>query len=164
MTSIAATQAPDHPSDPVPAGPSARDRAVTYRLEDQVGYVLRRAHQRASEIFADVMIDHAITPTQFAALAKLHDIGPVSQNQLGRHTAMDPATIFGVVQRLTKRGFVAASPVVGDARMLLISLTPEGEEAIVRMKGIAAEVSRRTLAPLSPEEAETFLALLGRLA
>ena len=73
---------------------AARDAA--YVLEDQVGFLLRCAHQRATEVFNAVMGGFGVTPTQFAALAKLDDLGSVSQNQLGRLTAMDPATISGV--------------------------------------------------------------------
>jgi hypothetical protein len=44
-----------------------------------------------------------LTPTQWAALAKLTETGPCSQNQLGRLAAMDVATIKGVIDRLTAR-------------------------------------------------------------
>lgn len=93
------------------SAPTTRDHGQDYRLEDQVGFVLRRAHQRASGIFAEVMGRYDVTPTQFAALAKLADVAPVSQNELGRLTAMDPATIFGVVSRLVKRGMSANPPI-----------------------------------------------------
>ena len=49
-----------------------------------------------------------LTQTQFAALAKLHEVGPCSQNQLGRLIYLDAATIKGVVDRLSARGFVTA--------------------------------------------------------
>ena len=61
-----------------------------YVLEEQIGFLLRCAHQRASEMFNAVMGPFGVTPRQFAALAKLDDLGSVSQNQLGRLTAMDP--------------------------------------------------------------------------
>src|SRR5215831_6087288 len=77
--------------------------AKGYVLEDQIGFVLRRAHQHATEIFNNVMNGFELTPRQFAALSKLHDLGPTSQNQLGRLVAMDPATMFGVASRLAKR-------------------------------------------------------------
>ena len=80
-----------------------------YRLEDQVGFYLRRAGQRHAAIFAGHMADE-LTPTQWAALVKLAEHHSVSQNLLGRETAMDAATIKGVVDRLSKRGFVATSP------------------------------------------------------
>ena len=62
-----------------------------YVLEDQIGYLLRRAHQRASAIFQEIMTE-GLTPPQFAALVKIRDFGTVSQNRLGRSVAMDPAT------------------------------------------------------------------------
>jgi MarR family transcriptional regulator, lower aerobic nicotinate degradation pathway regulator len=137
--------------------------AEAYRLEDQIGFVLRRAHQRASGIFAAVMGDFGVTPTQFAALAKLDDLGAVSQNELGRLTAMDPATIWGVVSRLAKRGLVTQSPDPNDARLVMLTLTDKGRDDVRAMKTVAAEVSRQTLQPLTDEEAATLLSLLRRI-
>jgi MarR family transcriptional regulator, lower aerobic nicotinate degradation pathway regulator len=134
-----------------------------YVLEDQIGFRLRKAHHRASEIFGAVMGGFEVTPTQFAALAKLHETGPLPQNQLGRLTAMDPATIFGVVSRLTKRGLVRQAASEADGRMLMVSLTPEGEAVAAHMRALGPEVSRRTLAPLTRREAETLLRLVAKL-
>jgi DNA-binding MarR family transcriptional regulator len=138
-------------------------RAAGYVLEDQVGFLLRCAHQRASEVFSGVMGRFAVTPTQFAALAKLDDLGSVSQNQLGRFTRMDPATISGVVGRLIARGFVCQSPDERDARLVLLALTPAGRAAVLEMKAVAAEVSRRTLEPLSQAEAEALVKALAKM-
>lgn len=134
-----------------------------YSLEKQVGFILRRAHQRATDIFNTVMAGFDITPRQFAALAKLHDLGPTSQNQLGRLVAMDPATMVGVAGRLTKRGLVRQSPDPGDARLVLLELTGEGRQLFAAMKAQGVEVSRRTLAPLTAEEAEMLVRLLGKM-
>jgi DNA-binding MarR family transcriptional regulator len=135
----------------------------TYVLEEQVGFLLRCAHQSATEDFNAVMGRFAATPTQFAALAKLDDLGSVSQNQLGRLTRMDPATISGVVGRLIARGFVRQSAHAHDARLVLLALTPSGRAAIREMKAIAAEVSQRTLGRLSPAEADAFLVTLAKI-
>jgi DNA-binding MarR family transcriptional regulator len=134
-----------------------------YRLEAQIGFVLRRAHQKATGIFNSVMGEFGVTPTQFAALAKLDDVGRVSQNELGRLTAMDPATIWGVVNRLIKQGYVAQSADPDDARLVMVDLTDAGRRATLRMKAVAAEVSRETLTPFTEGEARQLLALLGRL-
>jgi DNA-binding MarR family transcriptional regulator len=143
--------------------PTAEPDGETYVLEDQIGFRLRKAHQRATEIFNAVMGGFDVTPTQFAALAKLDEVGPVPQNHLGRLVAMDPATIFGVVGRLAKRGLVESRVDGKDARVVLVALTDEGRAAVARMKAVAAEVSRRTLEPLSAREAETLLRLIARL-
>ncbi len=145
------------------AGPPDPSAAGAYRLEEQVGFRVRKVHQRATEIFNAVMADFDITPMQFAALAKVHDLGSVSQNQLGRLVAMDPATIFGVVGRLMKRGLVAQHLDPQDARLALIALTPQGRDLVIAMKALGSEVSIRTLAPLSETEGRQLLALLARL-
>src|SRR5262245_64616855 len=124
------------------ADPAGR---APYVLEEQVGFLLRCAHQSATEDFNAVMGRFAVTPTQFAALAKLDDLGSVSQNQLGRLTRMDPATISGVIGRLTARGYVRQATDIKDARLVMLTLTPSGQSAVRTMKGIAAQVSRRTL-------------------
>jgi MarR family transcriptional regulator, lower aerobic nicotinate degradation pathway regulator len=144
---------------PLPEPPQGK-----YHLEDQVGFILRRAHQRATGIFTAVMEEFSITPTQFAALAKLHDLGSVSQNELGRLTAMDPATTFGVVSRLIKRGLITQSVDANDARLVILELTDAGREAAVAMKHVATEVSRQTLETLSEKEQAVFLQLLRRIA
>ena len=141
----------------------AAERAAAYVLEDQVGFLLRCAHQRASEVFNTVMAPFAVTPTQFAALAKLDDLGSVSQNQLGRLTRMDPATVSGVVGRLIVRGLVRQSPDKRDARLVLLGLTAAGRTAVLEMKAAAAEVSRRTLEPLPPGEAAALVKWLARI-
>lgn len=135
---------------------------MTYVLEDQVGFVLRQAQQRHASIFAAEMIE-ALTPTQWAALAKLAENGATSQNHLGRMTAMDGATIKGVVDRLTSRGFTTTRPDAEDARRLVVELTDLGAETYARAAPIAASISGKTLAPLYPEERVAFLRLLSRL-
>ena len=145
------------------ADAQAAERAAAYVLEEQVGFLLRNAHQRASEDFNTVMGRFAVTPTQFAALAKLDELNSVSQNQLGRLTAMDPATVSGVVGRLIARGFVRQSEDARDARLVLLALTAPGRAAVLEMKAAAAEVSRRTLAPLAPSEAAALLSALAKI-
>ena len=105
--------------------PAVRHGEDDYLLDEQVGFMLRLAQQRHTTIFASLMIEE-LTPTQWAAIAKLKEIGPSSQNLLGRLTAMDGATIKGVIDRLTKRGFTSTKPDPADGRRLLVALTGRG--------------------------------------
>ncbi|WP_082173088.1 MarR family winged helix-turn-helix transcriptional regulator [Methylobacterium platani] len=161
--------APSASAAPLPASLPAPEPAVdaeaihAYRVEDQIGYLIRRAHQRASAIFEAVMRDFSVTPVQYAVLCKLHDLGPTSQNQVGRLVGVDPATMFGVARRLAARGFVRPSADEADARLVLLALTDEGVGVIEAMKGRGSEVTARTLAPLSPAEADELVRLIARL-
>ncbi len=77
-----------------------------YKLDEQIGFKLRVANQKHLEIFAHEMPD--LTPRQFAVLAKLTEVGALSQNHLGREVAMDAATTKGVIERLLRKGYVRA--------------------------------------------------------
>jgi DNA-binding MarR family transcriptional regulator len=140
-----------------------RDGEEPYVLDDQVGFVLRQAQQRHTTIFAAEMIE-GLTPTQWAALAKLEECGVCSQNRLGRLTAMDAATIKGVIDRLTVRGFTTIRPDPDDARRLLVALTPAGSKLYDRAAPIAALITQKTLEPLDERERSLLVALLRRLA
>ncbi len=135
--------------------------APSYRLDEQVGFLLRQASQRHATLFAARLGD--ITPTQWAALSKLHEVGPTSQNLLGRLTAMDAATIKGVADRLMKRGFVRSEADDADARRRLLALTAAGRAFAETNYPDALAISQDTLAPLTERERSLFMALLEKL-
>jgi DNA-binding MarR family transcriptional regulator len=138
------------------------DAEQGYILDDQVGFLLRVAMQRHTAIFSTNMVE-GLTQTQFAALAKLHEVGPCSQNQLGRLICLDAATIKGVVDRLCLRRLVTAVSDVRDRRRRAVALTPRGRELTVAALKAAQEVTAATLAPLSLDEQMQLRRLLNRL-
>jgi DNA-binding MarR family transcriptional regulator len=131
-------------------------------LEEQIGFILRQVNQRHTTIFANRIGDE-LTPTQWAALVKLREIGPCSQNFLGRLTAMDAATIKGVVDRLTKRRLTETTPDPEDSRRRLVALTAAGERLLRERVAAAAEITEMTLAPLAAADRATLLRLLKKL-
>lgn len=141
---------------------SVKPAKPPYVLDEQVGFILRQVWQRHSAIFARD-IGTNLTPTQWAALSKLAETGPCSQNQLGRLTAMDVATIKGVIDRLTARGLTETSPDPEDGRRLQVSLTRAGQQLAEKVAPSALAITRETLAPLDAKERETLMALLSKL-
>ena len=134
----------------------------TYILEDQIGHILRKVSQRHGSIFSDHMPSD-FTPTRFAAMAKLLERGPLSQNELGRLTAMDVATIKGVVDRLRQRKLVTSKKDPDDARRQLVKLTPKGERTIEAAIPSALAVTKLTVDPLTKTETKQLLDLLSKL-
>ena len=141
---------------------SAKPQRPSYVLEEQIGFILRQVWQRHATIFArDIGIN--LTSAQWAALSKLTETGPCSQNQLGRLTAMDVATIKGVIDRLTARGLTETSPDPEDGRRLIVSLARAGQQLVEKAAPNALAISRETLAPLDAKEREMLVALLSKL-
>ena len=133
-----------------------------YLLDAQVGFLLRVAMQRHTAIFMSKMVEQ-LTQTQFAALAKLYEVGPCSQNQLGRLIYLDAATIKGVVDRLSGRGFVTALSDPKDRRRLAVALTARGKAVTEQAIKVAAEITAETLSPLTAEEQRVVARLLNKL-
>jgi DNA-binding MarR family transcriptional regulator len=136
--------------------------SAQYILDDQVGFLLRVAMQRHTSIFTSRMLE-GLTQTQFAALAKLHEAGPCSQNQLGRLIYLDAATIKGVVDRLAVRGLVTALSDRRDRRRLAVALTARGKAVTEQAIRAAAEATAETLAPLTADEQRAVARLLKKL-
>lgn len=136
--------------------------ATQYVLDDQVGYLMRLAAQRHAAIFlANSNVD--LTPTQFAALVRLAEVGECSQNELGRKVAMDIATTKGVVDRLKDKGLIQSRADPNDKRRALLSLVPGQEAFIAGLHQAGHEISAKTLEPLTKAEAERFLRLLRKM-
>ena len=134
-----------------------------YILENQIGHILRKVSQRHSGIFANQM-PADLTPTRFAAMAKLLECGPLSQNELGRLTAMDVATIKGVVDRLRVRTLVDSKKDPNDARRQLIKLTSKGKALMNTAIPAAQKVTKLTIDPLTAAESKQLIKLLNKIS
>jgi MarR family transcriptional regulator, lower aerobic nicotinate degradation pathway regulator len=105
----------------------------------------------------------SLTPTQFAALAKLHEVGRCSQNHPGRLIYLDAATIKGVVDRLRARGLVATCSDPTDRRRRAIAPTDTGRQTAVAAVAASADITAATLGPLTIKEIRTIVRLLEKL-
>jgi MarR family transcriptional regulator, lower aerobic nicotinate degradation pathway regulator len=133
-----------------------------YHLNEQVGFLLRVAMQRHTAIFMS-QICSGLTQTQFAALAKLREVGPCSQNQLGRLIYLDAATTKGVVDRLKARRLITARADAHDRRRRAIALTEAGRAVADAAVKVARQITRHTLTPLTTAEQKTVIRLLKKL-
>ena len=133
-----------------------------YRLEEQVGFLLRLANQRHKTIFQARTVND-LTPRQFSVLVRVAELVECSQNLLGRKTNIDASTIKGVVERLRKKELIELRPDPSDRRRKLIALTAAGSELVGRLHHVGREISEETLMPLSASERAEFLKLLAKL-
>lgn len=133
-----------------------------YVLDDQPGFLLRVALKTHTAFLTAKMID-GLTGPQFSTLAKLLEVGPCSQNHLGRLIHYDSATITGVINRLKARGFIEVIVDHLDRRRVAIDLTDLGRtvaaEAITRIR----EISMETFSPLSAAEHAALTKLLKKV-
>jgi len=134
-----------------------------FLLENHIGFWLRRVAQRHAHVFQETLAGHDLTSPQYAALSNTVELGHVTQNLLGRMTAMDPATIQGVVKRLTDRGLLARTSDPMDRRMSVLVPTQAGHDLIAATVALARRSHEAVLAPLSENEQQQFIAMLRRM-
>lgn len=141
----------------------ARLAEIGFRLEDHNAYLIRLAHQRATQLFQSTLENRGITPVQLAVLATLLRHGRMAQNSLGKLTAIDTATLSPMMRRLQKLGFIERAPSEQDQRVNLVDLTPAGIDFTLEVLPLSIAVSEQVLAPLKPRDRERFIQLLRQI-
>ncbi|OON40723.1 MarR family transcriptional regulator [Izhakiella australiensis] len=134
-----------------------------YDYTEQVGHLLRKVYQRHVAIFQQNVGDSQLTAVQFITLCALRDHGPSAQNDLVRFTAVDQATIRGVVERLKARDLVSLGPDPKDKRKVIVMLTTEGQRLTSQVTTNAMRISEMTYGQLNPAERIALVYLLRKM-
>ena len=145
---------------PEPVNPVPADE---YVFSDQVGHLLRRAYQRHVAIFQQTIPDSQLTAAQFVVLCAVRQSVSCSLSEIVRTTAIDQATMRGIIERLRAREAIRVSHDVNDRRKVLVSLTPAGEEIVDATVPAALAVSEATFGNLNAAERVAMLYLLRKM-
>jgi MarR family transcriptional regulator, lower aerobic nicotinate degradation pathway regulator len=137
--------------------------ADSYDFHDQVGHLLRRAYQQHLAIFQEAIPDSDLTSAQFVTMCAVKEMGACSLNDIVKATAIDQATIRGVVERLKARSLIRVAHDPSDGRKLLVQATPPGLALIDRTIPFAKEVTERTFGPLNAGERVALMFLLRKM-
>ena len=82
-----------------------------------------RDHSAATIMFhTAVAASQGLNPTETKTLDLLAKHGPLTAKDLVAHTGLAPASVTGLVDRLTKKGFVRRSAHATDKRRVVIEL------------------------------------------
>ncbi len=127
------------------------------------GHLIRRAQQIAVAEFTRAVVEHEVTPVQFAFMNAMMDTPGVDQITLANRVAFDAATSGSVIGRLEAKGWVRREADPLDRRRKLLFITPEGSRAVQAMTEAVALAQHHILAPLSAQEQKTFIRLLAKM-
>jgi MarR family transcriptional regulator, transcriptional regulator for hemolysin len=120
---------------------------------------------RAMRVLLDgAMAAAGSTFADWTMLATLNARGPLVQKDLAKFLGMIGPSVVERIDRLERAGLVARSPVPGDRRASMVSMTDAGRERF----GVLHEVLRSTELALTdgiePRDLETTLRVLGQIA
>ena len=99
----------------------------------------------------------------YAVLAALADFGPASQQDLATRLELHKSHMVTFIDHLQNLDLVERAPAPGDRRSYRISITPAGAELVAEIDAAAREAQRRALAPLTADEQDQLIDLLGRV-
>lgn len=137
--------------------------ADAYRFSEQIGHVLRRAYQRNVAIFQAAIPDSNLTAAQFVTLCAVKEQQSCSLTDIVKATAIDQATIRGVIERLQARSLVVVHADALDGRKRLVRTTAEGLALVDQSIPFAKQVSEQTLAEFNPAERVAIFYLLSAM-
>lgn len=132
-------------------------------IEESVGFLLAKVHQRMLARFRDELDPFGVTPHQFVLLAFLWQRDGVTQVELSECSEVDRTTISGLVDRLVKAGLVERRPNPADRRAHLICLTEAGRGLEPELTARSLRVREAISADLAPGEYEQLCTLLRKL-
>ena len=146
------------------ADPAGNGAAELGLLREMVGFNLRRAYNRAAQLFTKAFEDLDLAPIQFAALEFISKNPGTCQKDIALHIGTTPPALVGPLERLERRGWIVRSKGTTDRRRARVHLAPSGERRMHEVEERIHAVDHALVAQLSKRERERLLQLLQKLA
>jgi DNA-binding MarR family transcriptional regulator len=131
--------------------------------EDCVVYLLAKAYQRAHAVAKRRLAVYGLTPIQQLVLAAVHEEEGISAGDLGKKLTFDPATLSGVLDRMSERGWIVKHTDPHDKRLLQIHLTDQARDLEPTLMQERDKANDEILTNLSREEKVLLKRLLKDL-
>ncbi|MBL8665244.1 MAG: winged helix-turn-helix transcriptional regulator [Candidatus Odyssella sp.] len=151
------------------AGGAARAKAAprTIDLIDvrrTPGHLLRRAQQRAVDLFVQAVGENGLRPPQFAVLLTVYRHPGLNQTHLVDRTGIDRSTIAEMIDRMVARGYIERKRDAADQRVNTLWATGAGIAALEASVDAVLAAQERILAPVPPEKRAALMEALALLA
>jgi DNA-binding MarR family transcriptional regulator len=140
----------------------APEPAFGVKLDDLMGYNLRRAHGVQKARFAAVFGPHGVRPVTLSVLGVIYENGGIKQSDLGRQLNIKRANIVPLMSELEGRGLIARRACDDDRRAHVVTLTPAGRKFTVKMLDLHKRLEDDLGRTLGLRERDELVALLKK--
>ncbi|MDW7651818.1 MAG: MarR family winged helix-turn-helix transcriptional regulator [Bacillota bacterium] len=134
-----------------------------FDIENSLGFLLAKCHQKAFHIFRQKLEPYNLTPPQFATLAFLWKKDGVTQVKLGELMGVDRTTISGIVDRLERTELVRRDADAADRRSWMLFLTEKGRNMEGELSPLAREFNDSLAMDLSEDERSQLVTTLAKI-
>jgi DNA-binding MarR family transcriptional regulator len=130
------------------------------RLENRVGYELKRAQHSLRLRMDEALKGRGVTTPQYAAMSVLAEQPGLSNAQLARRSFLTPQTMNQILVKLEALGLVERREHPEHGRVLQTYLTQDGERLRSECDRLVVTVEARMVSELSEEEKRRLLEAL----
>jgi DNA-binding MarR family transcriptional regulator len=132
-------------------------------LDSYLPYLLNRAGARIAASFSEEVRPLGATLQMWRVLATLREQDGRRMGDLSATTSIEVSTLTRLVDSMEKKGLVARRRDSGDARAIMLQVTPAGRRLTRRIVPIAERYETVALAGFNAAETATLKAALRRL-
>ena len=129
-----------------------------------LGELFARAARRMMETERPVLETHGVSMWAYVALTLLARGSAPTQLALAEAMGYDKSRLIKILDGLEADGLISRRPDPADRRARILELTAEGHARHAAIRADIRAVEDELLGTLSPDERETLLAVLPRLA
>ena len=138
-------------------------QVATYRAQDSVGYLTKRAHSLMLDSMEPVFEARGFTFIQYVVLAWLRDGIAVNPKEICLQFRHDSGALTRVIDQLAERGLLERIRRDRDRRKVELQLTPAGRETIEGLIPLVVEKLNLALAEFTVDEVHELRRLLVKL-
>ena len=140
--------------------PKHHYQASTYRAQNGIGYLIKRAHSLMLDVLEPVLEKHGFTFVQYVILSWLRDGIALNPRDICFQFRHNSGALTRVIDQLAARGLLERIRRDRDRRKVELQLTPAGREAVERLIPLVVQKLNLALEDFSSAEVEEFLRLL----
>lgn len=131
------------------------------KLENQLCFPLYAAAKEVVRVYRPYLDNLNLTYTQYITMMVLWQEKEISVKALGEKLFLDSGTLTPLLKSMEQKGYLRRHRSEKDERVLLVSLTKEGEE--LKKNAVSVPQSVGSCIKLKPEEAMQLYRLLYKL-
>ena len=136
---------------------------MTFKVEDCIFFQLAKASQVGARFWSSCVAKLNLTAVQAMVLNFLGQEDEITAVELGKRTALDSATLTGVLDRLETAGILERTRHPDDRRAINICLTDQGHALASEVYATGITANETFLSILEAKERTMLHALLDKV-
>ena len=116
-----------------------------FKLENQLCFRLYTASRLITQAYHPLLSAHRITYPQYLVLLVLWEKDAQPVNDIAKRLFLETNTVTPLLQRMEKEGIISRSRGREDARQIIVSLTPKGEQLQTDLADVPSEVGKSVM-------------------